>query len=1163
MKKRLHPPALVLQNYGGNELNIVGQLTATIGRESFICETTVLVQKNAPLDLLIGTDVQAQLGFRFLQDGTDGTAVDLLQGKRWKTTPLDSGEGSEGNPHSLPNSLGLLTGLESDSDSPVPTEMGQRATVHLISAARLPARHVKLIRAQVNDFTGKGTAIFEANSELLTQKGIVIEDSATQPDDNQCITLAVHNNSVLPMTLEAGQVLGDLQAVEVVPVPETREGVIRALTLIEKQQGTHDPGEEQELTAGKDRNTRLMDILKLESSTLTDGESLQMREMLLEYADLFALDPSELSSTGIVQHSIDTGDSPPIRQPARRIPFALRGKVNEMVTDMLQQGVIRRSQSPWASPIVLVAKKDSSTRFCVDYRRLNSETKLDVFPLPRIDDTLDLLSNSRYFTTLDLASGYWQVRMAPDSTEKTAFVTHSGLYEFVVMPFGLCNTPATFQRLMEIVLDGLARDICVVYLDDILIVGATFEEHQRHLRKVLDRLQEAGLRLKPSKCHIARRQVEYLGYVVSEQGITTDPRKIEAVKAISVPSNLKGLRSFLGMASYYRRFIPNFSAVAHPLFALTRKDVEFLWTPTCQQAFETLKRLLTEAPLLAFPNFSADFMLETDASGVGLGAVLAQKQEDGLTRPIAFASRTLQKHEANYGITELEALGVVWAVRHFWHYLYGHRCDVFTDHEALKSLLNTPQPSGKLARWGMASQELDIHIHYRPGKKNANADCLSRYPNIFLSTPDSSTPGVVIAALQEALQPAKGGDSSIGERQCADQELAPIFQYLETGNLPEDKRRAREIALTHSQFEILDGVLYHLESDKTLRLIPPTSDRRKIFDEAHSRVFGAHLREAKLHSQLAKHYWWPRMRSDITAWCRACLTCATHHVGRAVKPPLTPIPVSGPFDRVGVDVIQFTKSYQGNQYAVVFVDYLTKWPEVFAVPDQTSLTIARLLVERLVSRHGVPRELLSDRGAAFLSKLMHEVYNLMGIHKANTTAYHPQTDGLVERFNRTLISMLAKTVEKSGRDWDVQLPYVLFAYRTSLQESTRESPFYLLYGRDPQLPTEEALSPRQSRDLVNLDDYKSQLSIGLSSAWSLAQTQVRKAQQRQKHFHDRHARDPKFVLGERVFVYMPSAKQGKAHKFARPFRGPYRILQLYDNGAEVKLMMTQKRWLYE
>ena len=335
-----------------------------------------------------------------------------------------------------------------------------------------------------------------------------------------------------------------------------------------------------------------------------------------------------------------------------------------MVEDMLQQGVIKESVSPWASPVVLVKKKDGSMRFCVDYRKLNAITKKDVFPLPRIDDALDLLGNSVYFSTLDLASGYWQVKMDTDSREKTAFTTHKGLYEFSVMPFGLCNAPATFQRLMERVLKGLVGESCMVYLDDILVIGKTFEQHMDNLKKVFGRIERAGLKLKPKKCHLIQPCVEYLGYVVSRKGISADPRKIQAIVEYPVPVDVKSLRSFLGLASYYRRFARNFSRIAYPLHQLTRKESIFNWDSKCQEAFDHLKEVLTDSSTLAFPDFGKEFVLETDASKAGLGAVLSQQQEDML-RPIAYASRSLQTHEQNYGVTEMEALAVVWAIKHF------------------------------------------------------------------------------------------------------------------------------------------------------------------------------------------------------------------------------------------------------------------------------------------------------------------------------------------------------------------------------------------------------------------------------------------------------------------------------------------------------------------
>ena len=352
----------------------------------------------------------------------------------------------------------------------------------------------------------------------------------------------------------------------------------------------------------------------------------------------------------------------------------------------------------------------------------------------------------------------------------------------------------------------------------------------------------------------------------------------------------------------------------------------------------------------------------------------------------------------------------------------------------LTSLLYTPQPSGKLARWGMAIQELDLKIRHRSSR---NADALSRSPLPPGEDQAVGETGEVIATLET------GGEtdhSGLPTRQREDQDLAAIIKYLETGILPRDEGRVRTLVLSSSQYVLEDDVLYKVESDSTLRVIPPKNQRERLFNSAHAGVFGAHLSDVRVRSEFRCHYWWNGMRGDITRWTHGCLVCNSHSPGRAVHAPLTPIPVNGPFDRVGVDVIQFPRSHLGNQYAVVFMDYLTKWPEVYPTPDQSAATIANLLVREIVSRHGVPSELLSDRGRAFLSDLLREVQLLLGFKKVNTSAYHPQTDGLVERFNRTLTAMLAKTAERGGKNWDEKLPFVLFAYRASQQQSTLESP---------------------------------------------------------------------------------------------------------------------------
>ncbi len=1098
-KKTVQAPDVVLQSYGGNRIFTVGQTEVTIQHGQHSIRAVVQVQRNAPVPVLIGTNLQSALGFRFLQTDKDGSAIDLLKNESVQLQPE-----------------------------------GKSTAVCLVRPVHIPGSHERLVEVSANMIPENKDILFESARDDLARQGLSIEDGIIMKGGDNSFVVAVRNYSAMPIDLGIDQVIGNLVPDTHVEEPEEpSEGIDSHINAIR-------------VDSDEARLREVQTLLAVDKLGIGDEERGQLAELIGEFEDIFALNPAQLGHTNIVEHSVNTGDNMPIRQPPRRVPFALRAKVDEMVEEMSTQGVIQPSTSPWASPIVLVTKKDGSTRFCVDYRRLNSVTKKDVHPLPRIDDTLDSLANQKYFTTLDLASGYWQVGMEQQSQEKTAFITHSGLYEFLVMPFGLCNAPATFQRLMEVVLHGLVRKVCLVYLDDILIIGRSFEEHLMNLRQVFNRLRDAGLCLKPSKCQLARTQVVYLGHVISREGIAADPGKVEAVRNYPVPKNLKQLRAFVGLASYYRRFIPDFSAVARPLHTLTRKDTPFRWTEEQRASFDNLKKLMTEAPLLVYADFTKPFILETDASKEGLGAVLAQRTDNNQVHPIAYASRTLLAHEQNYSISELEALGVVWAVKHFRHFLYGHRCEVYTDHVALKALLNTPHPSGKLARWGLALQELDLDIRYRPGKSNTNADALSRAP---IQSSDA-----IIATVASNMSGTEGQET-LGNQQRSDEKLRFLIEYLTDQSLPDDEKVAREIVLSSSQYALIDGVLYYSDKSDRLRLVPPSNRRRSLFDEAHQGHFGGHLRDGKVHGQLARHYWWPRMRTDIVNWCRSCLTCARRRIGKPEKPPLIPIPVTGPFDRVGVDVIQFAKSQNGNKYAVVFVDYLTKWPEVFATSDQSALTIAKLLVEHIISRHGVPRELLSDRGPAFLSRLLKEVCTLMGIKKSNTTAYHPQTDGLVERFNRTLTDMLAKTVERDGKNWDIRLPYVLFAYRSSPQESTGESPFYLLYGRDPQLPADESMMTQSSvRMPIDVDNYKEEVCRNMQEAWEVAKKKIRTAQKKQKMCYDRRARDPTFRPGDRAFLYTPSAKSGPAYKFALPYKGPYRVTNISDNVACLQLI---------
>ena len=1091
----LDTPSLALYGKSEKPLQITAQLTVTIEAGGRSVVVPVFVQPHSDQKCLLGMNVCPALG---------------------------------------------LTFKDSKGQSLKESSVQRASKVYLVQSCSIPQGAGRFVKARVEASPEMKEILFEPGPSLYGASLCAPESLLTARQDGT-VMIPLQNFSNAQVSLEKGHELGAVVGLDdksTIPSVEDLEHCFSASVSA---------------SPVEDRRSFLEPLLHIGRENLHREDQVEVRELLLQSHDVFALDDGELGCTAVVQHHINTQGHHPIKQQMRRTPFVQREQIAQMTQRMQEQGIVKPSTSPWSSPIVLVPKKDGTLRFCVDYRRLNSITKKDVYPLPRIDDILDTLGGCKYFSTLDLSSGYWQIEMDKESAEKTAFSTHRGLFEFTRMPFGLCNGPATFQRLMEIVLAGLQWECCVVYVDDILVCSETLEDHVAHLRQVFDRLRQGGLKLKPSKCTFLCDKVVFLGHVISADGISPDPAKTEKVRDFPVPSDVGGVRQFLGLASYYRRFVPSFSKIAAPLNALTKKSVSFNWSEECQVAFDKLKDLLCSAPVLAYPMFGPQqqFIVETDASILGLGAVLSQKQDGSQAHPIAYASRSLHTHERNYGITELETLALVWAVRLFRPYLLGHKTIVFTDHSACTSLLKAPHPSPKLARWAVTIQEFDLDIRHRPGKTNANADALSRNP----------VDGAISLAVQTIENDQETVDKDVLEQakklQREDTECKVRLAYLEEGTLPDDDQRARRLSLERPHFIVIDGCLFHENPHRPGKwcLVVPEQMRQQLLHEAHGGRFAGHFSEKRVYDLLRRYYWWSGMRADVRHHCRECIVCASRRgTGKATRPPLQPIPVGGPFHRVGVDILQLPTSFEGNKYAVVFLDYLTKWAEVFAVQDQTAKTVAKLFVEEVVCRHGAPQELLSDRGPNFLSELFLEVCKLLDVQKVNTSGYHPQCDGLVERFNATLTDMIAKTTQSHGRDWDRHLPYLLYAYRSTVQSSTRESPFFLLYGRDPRLPLDTTLSQPSTPYMIDVDDYKTELVAGLSDAWKLAGEQVKLAQQRQKSQYDRKSQELNLQPGDRVMVYMPSEKQGKARKVARPYYGPYRVISVTPTNVEVRLV---------
>lgn len=477
------------------------------------------------------------------------------------------------------------------------------------------------------------------------------------------------------------------------------------------------------------RITKLRSVLRTEQLNSEEQESLVA--ICDQYTDIFHLEGDKLTNTEAVYHEINIPTATqPINERPYRLPFKHKQEINKQVKQWEEDGIITPSKSPWNAPLLVVPKKPDRDgvvqyRICVDFRKLNHISSGDAYPLPNITDILDQLGKSRYYTTLDLAQGYHQVKMHPDHKERTAFSTERGHFEFQRVPFGLKGAPATFQRLMNTVLTGLNGLKTFVYLDDIIIYARDIPDHSKKLQEVFERLRQFNLKLQPTKCEFMRKEVNYLGHVITDQGVRPDPQKVQCVMDYPIPRNSKDIKSFLGLSGYYRRFIPDYGKIAKPLTSLLKKDVEFKWSDLCQKAFEDLKNALTNEPLLQYPDFNQIFNLTCDASGYAIGCVLSQGPI-GKDLPIAYASRTLNKAEQNYSTTERELCAIIWGVKQFRPYLLGQEFNIITDHRALTWLFNVKDPGSRLTRWRLKLEEYQYQIQYKPGCNNTNADALSR-----------------------------------------------------------------------------------------------------------------------------------------------------------------------------------------------------------------------------------------------------------------------------------------------------------------------------------------------------------------------------------------------------------------------------------------------------
>lgn len=941
------------------------------------------------------------------------------------------------------------------------------------------------------------------------------------------------NVSSQSQTIFKNTVVGMTFPVKEIIMPET-EGSVNHVMPVEREEVLPE---------------HLQELFDRTRPELSAEQTAQVKNILIKFSSIFSRNKDDFGRTSLIKHHINTEGEKPTKQPPRRLPHHAAEYVDKEVQNMVDKGIVEPSSSPWAAGVVLVEKKDGTKRFCVDYRSLNNKTVKDAYPLPRIDDSLDRLEGASWFCTLDLHSGYWQVEMNEADKPKTAFVTRSGLFQFTVMPFGLCNSPATFERLMEVVLAGLNFNVCLVYIDDIIIFGKTFDETLQNLEQVLTKLQLAGLKLKASKCTLFKQEVLFLGYKVSGDGVQTDPAKVAVVEQWPIPIEVSEVRSFVGLCSYYRRFIAGFSSLAKPLFRLTEKGREFKWTSDCQSAFDNLKKCLTSTPVLAHPNFSVPFILDTDASQVGLGAVLSQ-DIDGTTKVISYASRTLSKSERKYCVTRKELLALVFACKHFRHYLYGHKVIVRTDHSALKWLMSFKDPQGQVARWIELLSTYDLEITHRPGAKHGNADSLSRYPCRQCGYGEK---------VVQSVTPDTAPDSS-STVQClqeGDSDLKKVREWLELNDRPEYiqiKHESNVIKSLWSQYkflEVRDNLLCRRwEGDrKTIyQVLMPMSERKEILRECHDAKTSGHLGVRKTLARVRERFYWPGLQADVRIYVTGCPQCRKRKVRSSGKSHMQIDQTGYPLERVASDIMgPLPETESGNKYIIVVSDYFTKWTEAYPLKNIESQTVAKVLVEQFFCKYGVPEMVHSDQGRQYESRLFKDMCELLGIKKTRTTAFHPKSDGMVERFNKTLATMLSAYVSDYQQDWDKKLPYVLMAYRSSQHESTGYTPNMLMMGRETATPIDIMYELPNRLKPTNVHDWVWELRKTLEEAHANTRKITEQSMLRQKRYHDQNVVKKKFEEGDKVLVYFPQRAVGKSPKLMSFWYGPYIIVKQHSD----------------
>lgn len=902
---------------------------------------------------------------------------------------------------------------------------------------------------------------------------------------------------------------------------------------------------------------------------MTQQEDKSLRNLFYQYQDIFSRDKNDLGFTDKVEHQIRTTTDDPLKLPDRRVPPQVVPEVKKVLSDWLKAGVIKHSSSPYASQMVLVRKKSGEVRVCIDYRQLNNRTVKDAFPLPRIDQCIDQLQGARYFSSLDLTQGYLQVKVADDHQHKTAFRALGSLYEFTRLPFGLCNSPSTFSRLMGRCLGDLCGEGVIIYLDDVMIYSSSIQDMIDKMKIVFQRIREFGLKLRSEKCQFFKERATFLGHTVSANGVETDSTKIKAVEEFPVPRTKKQLRQFLGLTSYFRKYVKSFAQIAAPLTDLLsvgskqskNMDITKHWTSDCETAFNTLKTKLMEAPILGFPDFKSTFYLEVDASLKGFGALLYQKK-DRKKIVIAYASRRLRKHERNgknYSSMKIEFLAFHWAVtQKFREYLYGSHFIVYTDSHPLSRIMKAKHTAADASKVAELA-DFNYDIHHLSGESNRAADALSRNPvdsdsdtsiedntiitkhnqiQAWISEIQETTdiPAELIVAINnhdhqitvqevDAKVVPELSTTDLQRFQEDDQHIATVKKYLVSGKRPTKQQRAKEakpvlkLMTKWNQLVIENNLLFRkftINGEERKVLVLPQALRSTVLKQLHD--FSGHQGIERTLELVLRRCYWTSMTADTTKYCQECTRCRiSKEPCPRFKSTMAHVIATRPLQIVAMDFTQLEKSTSGVENVLVLTDVFTKYTVAVPTRDQTAKTVARVIIKDWICTLGVPERLHSDQGRSFENAVIQELCRNYNIKKSKTSPYHAAGNGQCERFNRSMHNLLRVLSEEQKKKWPNHLRESIFIYNCTPHSSTGFSPYYLFFGREPRLPIDNLLQKyedpsRTADEFVQLHHYR------MSEAHTRANEKILLKAKGRKQRHDKKAKDPYLPLGTTVLL---------------------------------------------